>query len=323
MILAKQNRQLLRDSAAVLLRLARADRWLTGYTAALRKNISKWGKDVADRVRREEDELIPQALFNEWQASLRDLEFKWITNMVAEGFTVARRELGVKSMRGKRRVPRGGPEPIERLGGEFDFLLQGDFRNINEYVKTTSIGETKTGAKRLEKIFKDASEERIEVEVTLPSGDVVTDIRGTTPAGIAKRIENEWVTVTRHKANQIARTGTIWAYNEGALQTYIEFGVTVVEWLATNDDLTCPYCLSLDGAIVSVGQPFAQDGEHISAQFELADGSFSTRTLVTQRVGHPPLHPNCRCVLLPRIETFTAPRIVALPESTAPLAVIT
>jgi len=95
---------------------------------------------------------------------------------------------------------------------------------------------------------------------------------------LADRVTAEYAECKGYKAVRIARTETIMASNEGALQAYDQSGVVEEkEWLAEGD--ACDECLdiSMQGAV---------------ALHENFKGGYDV----------PPAHPNCRCTVLPVIE---------------------
>ncbi|PEP86087.1 minor capsid protein [Bacillus pseudomycoides] len=71
-------------------------------------------------------------------------------------------------------------------------------------------------------------------------------------------------------AKRVARTETSRVYNEAANQSYRDYGVTKVEWLATLERRTCARCAALHGKKYKIDN-------------------------------NPPipLHPHCRCTLVP------------------------
>lgn len=77
----------------------------------------------------------------------------------------------------------------------------------------------------------------------------------------------------RNRAETFVRTETMYAYNTAAKAQYQKYGVEMVEWLTADDERTCPRCGPLNGEKFKVGE-----------------------------APQTPLHPNCRCVLLPVIE---------------------
>jgi HK97 family phage portal protein len=103
---------------------------------------------------------------------------------------------------------------------------------------------------------------------------------GQSVAEIERAIREEFGHYRREQSLKIARTETLRASNEGALDAFKQSGVVEAkQWLTAEDDRVDEECAELDGQIVSLGKDF----------FETNYGSGE----------QPPLHPNCRCVLLP------------------------
>jgi len=75
------------------------------------------------------------------------------------------------------------------------------------------------------------------------------------------------------RAQRIARTETITASNQGAVETYKKEGVTKTEWYAALDERTCEDCMSMHGNV----------------------------SLISEGIT-PPLHPSCRCTVLPVLD---------------------
>lgn len=98
-----------------------------------------------------------------------------------------------------------------------------------------------------------------------------------------------------------AQAGMVWANNEGATRLYISVGIVQWKWQTAGDERVCPFCAELQGTIVAVGDAFAQGGTRFPAQKVNAAGDEVTVYLQVPEwnITHPPLHPRCRCVLLP------------------------
>jgi len=92
---------------------------------------------------------------------------------------------------------------------------------------------------------------------------------------------------TKRRARLIAQTETTRAAAEGNRLGYKESGVvTGLVWKTSNDELVCPYCGALNGAIVSIdGGAFYDE---LPAEL---------RGKVKRRFEVPPAHPGCRCRL--------------------------
>ncbi len=92
---------------------------------------------------------------------------------------------------------------------------------------------------------------------------------------IARDLSNTITGITKKRALVLARTEIIAAHAEGSLDTFEELGVegvsVLAEWSTAGDDLVCPLCLPLEGAIMTIKE---------------------ARGLI-------PRHPNCRCAWIP------------------------
>ena len=96
--------------------------------------------------------------------------------------------------------------------------------------------------------------------------------KGETVSQITKRIKDV-TPMAKRKAVTIARTETLAAGNAAAKRRYTDAGVEKVEWVAAYDDSVCDECESKHGNVYPIG-----DAPDL------------------------PVHPNCRCTLIPYIE---------------------
>lgn len=103
--------------------------------------------------------------------------------------------------------------------------------------------------------------------------DEISDsmLKGEGPEKMAKRID-ESLDIGRERARVIARTESMYAFNTAAKANYERNGVTRVRWLTAYENV-CPECIAMEGQ-----------------EFPIDDAPDC------------PLHPQCRCVLLPVIE---------------------
>lgn len=90
---------------------------------------------------------------------------------------------------------------------------------------------------------------------------------------LRKRLMTEVEGIGYNRARLMAHTETMYASNEGAKLRYSQHGVSKVEWVTAGHSNTCSRCQALDGEVFDLGQ-----------------------------APPIPLHPNCRCTLLPIIE---------------------
>jgi SPP1 gp7 family putative phage head morphogenesis protein len=144
--------------------------------------------------------------------------------------------------------------------------------DIAGWLRKTAKLESDYTARRIDEIFRKAGSSWNEKEG-----------RGPTPRDIAKEIFERGLAFSMDRANLIARTTSIYAANAGAVQGYADAGVEAGEWMATEDDLTCEACAEMDGEEVELG-----------ASFDIPSSTSSPFD-----IPHPPLHPYCRCTILP------------------------
>lgn len=96
---------------------------------------------------------------------------------------------------------------------------------------------------------------------------------------LTKRIQEVFAEASTSRAKKIARTEVMKAANSATQAAYIQSGIIDRnEWLAALDERTDPECVALNGEVVPVGKMFSAG------------------------VIKPPLHPNCRCTLVPVFE---------------------
>jgi SPP1 gp7 family putative phage head morphogenesis protein len=92
-------------------------------------------------------------------------------------------------------------------------------------------------------------------------------LKGEGMERLAERLsEDTSIPITR--ARIVARTETMYAFNNAALTEFERFGIHTVEWLTAEDERTCKRCGPLNHKVFKMGQQ-----------------------------PDCPLHPNCRCTL--------------------------
>ncbi|MCX7805706.1 MAG: phage minor head protein [Planctomycetota bacterium] len=199
----------------------------------------------------------------------------------------------------------GRADPRGRPGEAGSFLARSEWKDLDAWVQTTAHHASQTNARLLEAIFREASEFWDE-ELA----------RGLTPREIADRILAAGIETCAKRAAMLARTGTIWAANEGALARYRAEGVAVVEWLTADDDMRCPFCAEMNGVSIPAGEAFWRPGDTFSIEAGTpgAASPYSGTMRFPEALGairHPPLHPNCRCTIIPVVDEW---QIEVLPD---------
>lgn len=127
---------------------------------------------------------------------------------------------------------------------------------------------------------------------------IVTDgiQEGKSATAIRRDIAAAYEAFGPNRADMIARSESIRASNKGALESYRLAGIQRMQWLATPDGRTCPYCGSLDGREFAVGGTILGVGETLNV-----DGA-PPLTNTYEDVDAPPIHVRCRCTIIPIME---------------------
>ena len=102
----------------------------------------------------------------------------------------------------------------------------------------------------------------------------------------------------------IARTEVSRASNEGTLMGYRQSGVVKgMQWWTATDERTCQFCSQMHGETFSIDEPIFKKGDTMTGKLSLLEQEQgktpSTLKFNYEAIEHPPLHPRCRCVLLP------------------------
>ncbi|MFW5871252.1 MAG: phage minor head protein [Verrucomicrobiota bacterium] len=195
------------------------------------------------------------------------------------GYEIAGGLMGRKSYIGLMAAKIEEPSGLDVAFGADEIILERVDRRVTEWVAMTSRIETQTTAERYGKIIDQALTGYVDPETG--------ERRGVTPRDLSIAFEQQALAQSTARSELMARTLTIWAYNEGAETHYQDAGITEKEWLTTEDDLTCPHCMTMDEQIVQTRGRFVSEGEEVAG------------LTVGLDTYHPPLHPHCRCALLP------------------------
>lgn len=122
----------------------------------------------------------------------------------------------------------------------------------------------------------------------MEEGESVLDLR--------RRVETVFEGLSAYGAERIARTETIWAWNEGARQGYKQSGIVEkLQWVSSGDRRSCDWCLDMDGRIIGIDASFFDKGDSYEVNGRLLDFEY-------EKVDHPPIHCNCRCTIVPVLE---------------------
>ncbi len=136
-------------------------------------------------------------------------------------------------------------------------------------------------------------------------GESIPDLR--------KRVEKIFDVAEKKRATMIARSETIRASNFGAEESMVQSGVVEgKEWLTAFDDRTCPFCEEMDGKVMDLGSSFLDEGASFTVGEQTLNNNYTD-------VGFPPLHPNCRCTIIPVVVEGVDVSEPELPELPIPI----
>jgi len=105
------------------------------------------------------------------------------------------------------------------------------------------------------------------------------------PKKVAKDVQPDARDTPEFRAEIIARTELVRAYNQGNLENIKMAGIEKKQWVTGHDERTCPICKPMDGQVRKVGEPFVG---------KLPNGK-------EVRVMAPPIHCQCRCVTIAKL----------------------
>lgn len=171
-----------------------------------------------------------------------------------------------------------------QAGNQANRLISVDQPYIPKSIKTI---DTKAFIK--EQILKFMGS-AIDTDVDLMT-EIISDglVAEASVSQIRQAIIDKFGDYTQSQATKITRTEVIKASNLGSQDAWEQSGIVEAkQWLATEDDRTDAECSELDGKIVGLEDNYFNQGD-----------KFMGLSLDYEDIEYPPLHPNCRCVILP------------------------
>jgi SPP1 gp7 family putative phage head morphogenesis protein len=126
---------------------------------------------------------------------------------------------------------------------------------------------------------------------------------GVNPREMARRLTNEIETLQKTQAEVLARTEVINSYSTASLSRFDRAGQSEVkvsgEFATADDQRVCPICEALEGETYSTG---AMREETFEFDAEESDHPDAVPSLSGEYRVQPPVHPQCRCAILPVIQ---------------------
>lgn len=146
------------------------------------------------------------------------------------------------------------------------------------------------GTLRMAKNFNDETLTLLNETLTegITAGESIGKLKG--------RVESVYSDATGYRASRISRTETLKASNEATNEAYRQTGyVTGKQWYVNPG--ADEECAAFDGKVIGLDDTFVKQGESFS--FTDTNGDEQSMTNDYDDVDSPPLHPNCRCVIIP------------------------
>jgi hypothetical protein len=121
---------------------------------------------------------------------------------------------------------------------------------------------------------------------------------GETMADLRKRVTGVFADMSKYRAERVARTESARAMNAGVERAWKDTGlVGAKEWNGASD--MCEFCRAMDAKFgpgtggIPLGGTFVNQGEGVAG---VDGGNLGTNY---GPIDYPPIHPNCRCDLIP------------------------
>lgn len=152
-------------------------------------------------------------------------------------------------------------------------------------IPTEVRNEVKQNILRLAGVFN--QDTIVALEATLNEGQTA----GESLVKLKKRVEGVFSDAKGYRAERIARTESLKAGNVSAELVYKANGYKTIKWY-TNPS-ACDFCNSMNGTVKSIGANFINLGDTLTND-KGEKMMIDYRDIVT-----PPLHPNCKCSILP------------------------
>lgn len=163
--------------------------------------------------------------------------------------------------------------------------------DTNEFYLTTKmINYLERGTRKMATGFND--ETLAKLNDTLAEGIQAGEGIGA----LKSRVNDVYDNIDGYRSERIARTETLKASNAATVDAYRQTGFVTAKAWSVNPD-ACPECEDYDGKTVPLDEAFLGLGETHTWTDENGDEQTTTNDYDT--IDEPPLHPNCRCTIIP------------------------
>lgn len=183
-------------------------------------------------------------------------------------------------------------QDLSKTQGGLALVFAGD--DNNEFHLTSNmISHLQRGTMKMATNFNDETLDKLNTTLAegIQEGEAISKLKD--------RVNNVYDDIDSYRATRIARTETLKASNSASVEAYRQTGFVKSKVWVVNPD-ACPQCEEFDGKSVGLDDSFLELGASYTVTD--ADGNEETFTNSYDTVEEPPLHPNCRCTIIPSTE---------------------
>lgn len=172
----------------------------------------------------------------------------------------------------------------------------------NEFHLTSNVESAlKLGTRNMASNFNDETLDKLNRTLGegISAGEGIGDLK--------KRVNSVYSDIDKHRAERIARTETLKASNTATLWAYKQTGyVTGKQWVVNPD--ACSQCAEFEGKTTGLDDTFLAVGD----SYSFLDDNDNEQTITNSYddIDVPPLHPNCRCTIIPTVGEIDDPRLL-------------
>lgn len=173
--------------------------------------------------------------------------------------------------------------------GALALVFAGD--DENKFRMTVNMANIlKNGTKRMADNFNAETLKRL--NDTLSEGIALGEALGK----LKKRVEAVYTAANGYRSLRLARTETLKASNSASVEAYRQTGyVKAKQWYVNPG--ACEICEAMSGKEIGLDETFLPVGS--SVDYTDSEGNEQSFSVSYDDVEEPPLHPNCRCTIIP------------------------
>lgn len=178
---------------------------------------------------------------------------------------------------------------LSQEAGSLAMVFAGDTEN-EFYLTAPILNSLRKGTQKMATNFNDETLDRLNRTLAegIQNGEGIDKLKG--------RVEDVYQGIDGYRSERIARTETLKAGNNATVWGYKQTGYVTGKAWSVNPD-ACPQCEGFDGKTVPLDDAFLELGQTYNYTDENGDEQTATNSYDT--VEEPPLHPNCRCTIIP------------------------